>query len=125
MTDFHFLLDITGHLTVAPRRRKTIKGANMDRQIDELSKSLTAGVSPRQALRKFGFGFAGVLLASLGLAGRAAGDPCPKGTHNCRGVCCPDDWVCHNGECSSGGSGSGGCPGGFKRCVGGYCVCAT
>src|SRR5215467_12431011 len=52
------------------------KGANqMDKQFDELSKSLAEeGVSRREALKKFGFGLAGVLLAAVGLGGsRSAG----------------------------------------------------
>ena len=40
----------------------------MDKQFDELSKSLAAGVSRREALRKFGLGLAEVFAASLGLA---------------------------------------------------------
>ena len=42
----------------------------MDKQFDELSKSLAEGVSRREAVRKFGIGLAGALMASLGL-GRA------------------------------------------------------
>ena len=37
----------------------------MDKQFDELSKSLAEGVSRRDALRKFAIGLAGVLLAVL------------------------------------------------------------
>src|SRR5262245_36731970 len=40
----------------------------MDRRFDELSKSLAASVSRREALRKFGFGLSGVVLAALGLS---------------------------------------------------------
>lgn len=39
----------------------------MDKQFDELSKSLAEGVSRREALRKFGIGLAGMLLATVGL----------------------------------------------------------
>ncbi len=35
----------------------------MDKQFDELSKSLAGGVSRREALRKFAAGLAGVVLA--------------------------------------------------------------
>jgi hypothetical protein len=47
----------------------------MDRQFDELSKSLAEkGVSRKEALRKIGIGLAGVLLAAVGLSnGRHAG----------------------------------------------------
>jgi hypothetical protein len=42
----------------------------MDKQFDEFSKSLAQeGVSRREALRKFGVGMMGVLLASVGLSG--------------------------------------------------------
>ena len=62
----------------------------MDKQFDELSKSLAEGVSRRVALRKFGIGLAGVLLASLGLgSGRAT---CAQGSAQC----C--HWVCSNGD---------------------------
>ena len=40
----------------------------MDKQFDELSKSLAEGVSRREAVRKFGFGLGSVLLAAVGLA---------------------------------------------------------
>ena len=43
----------------------------MDKQFDELSKSLAEGLSRREALRKFGIGLAAVLLAALGLSSRA------------------------------------------------------
>jgi len=45
----------------------------MDKQFDELSKSLADGVSRREALRKFGAGLAGLLFVAIGLgsAGRA------------------------------------------------------
>src|SRR5689334_17358233 len=46
----------------------------MDKQFDELSKSLAEGVSRREALRKFGIGLAGVLLAAVGLKTKAAAD---------------------------------------------------
>src|SRR5437016_4040836 len=94
----------------------------MDKQFDELSKSLAEGVSRREALRKFGIGLAGVLLACLGIGGGASADQrvkcassadcsnlgfyspgCCKGIctelrdiHNC-GTCgnhCPHRWTC-------------------------------
>ena len=39
----------------------------MDKQFDELSKSLAEGVSRREAVRKFGIVLAGALLAAVGL----------------------------------------------------------
>ena len=63
----------------------------MDKQFDELSKSLAEGVSRRNALKKFGLGLAGVLLASAGLAKRAEACSttiCPPGTHCCPGLKC-------------------------------------
>lgn len=47
----------------------------MDKQFDQLSKSLAEGVSRREALRKFGIGLAGALLAAVGLSSKAAADP--------------------------------------------------
>ena len=45
----------------------------MDKQFDELSKSLAEGVSRREAVKRFGICLAGVLLAYLGLgSGREA-----------------------------------------------------
>src|SRR5215472_8434058 len=64
----------------------------MDKQFDELSKSLAEeGASRREALRKFGIGLAGVLLASLGLGSRAAGT-------GGSAMCC--SYVCHSDETS-------------------------
>ena len=42
----------------------------MDKQFDELSKSLAESVSRREALQKFGIGLAGALLGVVGLAGK-------------------------------------------------------
>ena len=71
----------------------------MDRQFDELSKSLAEGVSRREALRKFGTGLAGVLLAAVGLVGKAHGDPSPA----------PGGCVCKRADC--------GCPAGDTFCL--------
>ncbi len=43
----------------------------MNDKFDELAKSLAQSVTRRQALRRFGIGLAGVVLASLGLANKA------------------------------------------------------
>jgi len=45
----------------------------MNHKFDELTKSLAQCVTRRQALRRFGVGRAGVVLATLGLADRAEG----------------------------------------------------
>jgi hypothetical protein len=45
----------------------------MNHKFDELTKSLAQCVTRRQALRRFGVGLAGVMLATLGLANRAEG----------------------------------------------------
>src|SRR5438105_4686845 len=63
----------------------------MDKQFDELSKSLAEGVSRREALRKFGIGLVGALLASAGLHGSAwaGGTPCTTSAdcNNGKGCC--------------------------------------
>src|SRR5207248_1816637 len=69
----------------------------MDKQFDELSKSLAQNVSRREALTKFGVGLAGVLLAAIGVSGPAsAGGNCASDAdcpHNSR-FCC-------SGKCSN------------------------
>ena len=47
----------------------------MDKQFDDLSKSLAEGVSRREALRKFGVGLAGVLLAAVSTGALTRADP--------------------------------------------------
>ena len=60
----------------------------MDKQFDELSKSLAEGVSRREAVRKFGVGLAGVALAALGLQHRASADGClAQCAHSCAAAC--------------------------------------
>jgi hypothetical protein len=54
----------------------------MDKQFDELSKSLAEdGLSRRQALRKFGLSLAGVLLTAVGLSRRANAGDCINRCH--------------------------------------------
>ena len=43
----------------------------MDKQFDELSKSLAQGVTRKEALRKFAFGVVGVVIAVLGFSRKA------------------------------------------------------
>ena len=96
----------------------------MDNQFDELSKSLAEGVSRREALRKFGLGIAGVLLATLGLSRAASAAPCPKGQVHCGngkdGICCPYGYYCSNGACYP-DCAILGCPTGYS-CVNGACL---
>ncbi len=49
----------------------------MNDQFDELAKGLAQSVTRRGALKKFGVGLAGVVLASLGLTNNAHGDRKP------------------------------------------------
>ena len=43
----------------------------MNNKFDELAKNMAQSVTRRGALKKFGVGFAGIALASLGLANKA------------------------------------------------------
>src|SRR5438876_1187386 len=67
----------------------------MDKQFDELSKSLAEGVSRREALKKFGIGLAGVVLAAMGLRSRAwaGGGSCTTNAD------CNKGKLCCGGEC--------------------------
>ena len=49
----------------------------MNNKFDELAKTLAKSVTRRGALKKFGIGLAGVVLAALGLASRAYADKAP------------------------------------------------
>ena len=66
----------------------------MNDKFDELAKSMAQSVTRRGALKKFGVGFAGVLLATLGLANRTEA----KGKHLCN---ChkPPYWGCKTQDC--------------------------
>ena len=56
----------------------------MNDQFDELTKGMAQSVTRRGALKKFGVGFAGIALATLGLANRAeAGDCANRCKHWC------------------------------------------
>ena len=106
----------------------------MNRQFDELSRSLAEDVSRREALRRFGLGLAGVLLASFGLSSAAWANPCPKGLLKCgtgKNFCCydPNVAVCCGTTCCPNTPGccgnSCGCPSGYKCCcdASGNCGC--
>jgi hypothetical protein len=60
---------------------------NMNGKFDELTKSLAQSTSRRAALKKFGIGLGGMMLAALGLPNKAdAGGPktcLPSGTYGC------------------------------------------
>ncbi|HYV33002.1 MAG TPA: hypothetical protein VEO53_18080, partial [Candidatus Binatia bacterium] len=59
----------------------------MNDKFDKLAKGLAQSVTRRGALKKFGFGLAGLAVASLGLANKAeAGDGSPCGAH-CKHEC--------------------------------------
>ena len=69
----------------------------MNDQFDELVKGLAQSVTRRGALKKFGAGLAGIVLASLGLANKAEaqpkpclppGAPCGKNGNRCSRLCC-------------------------------------
>jgi hypothetical protein len=60
----------------------------MNDTFDELAKSLAQSVTRRGALKKFGFGLAGIALAALGFANQAqaakgGGCNCAKGDYGC------------------------------------------
>ena len=60
----------------------------MNNPFDELTKSMAQSVTRRAALKKFGVGFAGLLLTSLGLTNSAEAQSQVK-LYNCR---------CHQGD---------------------------
>ena len=56
----------------------------MNNKFDELTKNLAQSVSRRMALKKFGVGLAGMVLACFGLANKAeAGPGCQSCVKNC------------------------------------------
>ena len=50
----------------------------MNDKFDELAKGMARSVTRRAALKKFGVGLAGVVLATLGLSNKAEADPNPS-----------------------------------------------
>ena len=76
----------------------------MNNQFDELAKGLAQSVTRRGALKKFGLGFAGIVLASLGLANKAeartcrpAFSPCSHDSQCCSGHPLPSEVHKHGG----------------------------
>ena len=65
----------------------------MNNKFDELAKSLAQSVTRRGALKKFGVGLAGVVLAALGLANKAQAKP--GGGPNLRCHCYRPYYGCH------------------------------
>jgi hypothetical protein len=76
----------------------------MENRFDDLTKALAEGMPRRQALRRLAGLFGGALLASLGLAGKAAANGCPPGTIACHGKCCPASISVYN-PCPVSGTG--------------------
>ena len=71
----------------------------MNDKFDELAKGLAQSATRRGALKKFGLGFAGVALASLGIANKTEADPrtkacleagasCGQKASFCKRMCC-------------------------------------
>jgi hypothetical protein len=79
----------------------------MNNQFDELAKGMAQSVTRRRALKKFGVGLAGMVLACFGLANRtqAKNSGCIPSGHTCDptnpGQCC-------SGICQGTLKGSGG-----------------
>jgi hypothetical protein len=66
----------------------------MSNKFDELAKGMAQPVTRRGALKKFGVGMAGIVLAALGLVNKAnanpgwpPGHPCNKGSQCASGIC--------------------------------------
>ena len=77
----------------------------MNNKFDEMAKGLAQSVTRRQALRRFGVGFAAVMLASLGFANKAqAAKRCSSSAD------CPAHQVCAAGHCVKCNSASPYCP---------------
>ena len=81
----------------------------MNDKFDELTKGLAQSVTRRAALKKFGVGLAGVVLATLGLASKAEAGPkkhyackCRQSNYGCDPLdetCLGTCWV----KCTGGG----------------------
>ena len=66
----------------------------MNDKFDELAKGMAQSATRRQALRRFGVGFAAVLLATVGLGNKAeAARGCTSNAD------CPNRKVCRSGIC--------------------------
>ena len=94
----------------------------MNDKFDELTKGMAQSVTRRQALRRFGTGLAGMLLALFGIGETAGADP---GTHCKTYADCPGlGWACCGGKCVNIDFDSHNCGGCGNHCPGGkYWVC--
>ena len=63
----------------------------MNDQFDELARNMAQSVTRRGALKKFGIGLAGIVLALLGLADKAEAKHCKSLGQRCHhsSECCP------------------------------------
>jgi len=70
----------------------------MNNKFDELTKNLARSVTRREALRRFGAGLAGVVLASLGLTNKARAERNKPGHGNGNKECnhCVYPYGCEN-----------------------------
>jgi hypothetical protein len=66
----------------------------MNKQFDELTKSLAQSVTRRGALKKFGVGLAGLALVCFGLVNKARAAACKAG-----GSKCSQNSQCCTGNC--------------------------
>ncbi len=79
----------------------------MNDKFDELAKGLAQSVTRRGALKKFGVGFAGIVLASLGLANTASAGGVQQCWHFCKTNCAmiykrnTPDWDVCVGNCAA------------------------
>ena len=73
----------------------------MSNQFDELAKGLAQSLTRRAALKKFGVGFAGMALASPGLANNSEAAPAPQTACLPRGSMCKSHNDCCSGSCPS------------------------
>ena len=93
----------------------------MNTKFDELTKSMAQSVTRRAALKKFGIGLAGMVLACFGVANKAEANPtCLPNGSQCRSnkQCCT--FVCSNGYCDCLPTGSP-C-GSSQMCCSGLCL---
>ena len=72
----------------------------MNNKFDELTKGLAQSVTRRQALRRFGVGLAGIVLASLGLGHTTKAEAAQSSTYTCcryggsGAICAPPGTPC-------------------------------
>jgi hypothetical protein len=84
----------------------------MNNKFDELAKGVAQSVTRRQALKRFGYGLAGMALACLGTANRA----CAQTGCLPIGYPCKSSGDCCSGHCEGGAASKDGFPK-YKACV--------